>query len=191
MYFKLTRIGAEHPARTMSGFPTELAVPFMRGRRITTPVPEPLEFTLTDAEEDAEDDGFELPAMFSRGLPLLRDDLLAALREAGVTNLDAYDAVVREPDGSREYTNYKAVNVLGLVAAADLTRSKATVYDGLPLIDVEFDELVLDEEKAGGRLMFRLAEAIGSIFVHDRVRQHLLAAGFTELSFLPPGDAFV
>lgn len=39
--------------------------------------------------------------------------------------------------------------------------SAPTANRGARTIDVEFDELVLDEEKAGGRLMFRLAEAIG------------------------------
>jgi hypothetical protein len=108
-----------------------------------------------------------------------------------VHNLQVYDAVIREPDGSREYTNYKAVNVVGLIAAADMARSKATVHPGGPVYDVEFDELVIDAGKARGALLFRLAEATGSLWVHDRLRQHLLAAGFDELTFIPPGEAFV
>ena len=132
-----------------------------------------------------------MPALFNVGILLLRDDLVAALAAGGVDNVDTYDAVVREPDGSKAYTNYKAVNVVGLVAAADMARSTATVHPGGPVIDVEFDELVLDPSRARGALIFRLAEATASIFVHDRLRRHLLASGFDELTFLPPGEAFV
>jgi hypothetical protein len=175
----------------MDEYPVSLASAFMLGRRIVTPMPTPLEFKLTDPEEDAEDECVAMPALFNRGILLLRDDLLAAMAAAGVDNLDAYEAVVREPDGSRSYTNYKAVNIVGLVAAADMSRSKATVHPGGPVIDVEFDDLVLDPSRARGALMFRLAEATGSIFIHDRLRRHLLASGFDELTFLPPGEAFV
>jgi hypothetical protein len=164
---------------------------FMLGRPITPPPTTPLEFTLSDRDEDAEDECFDMPAWFNRGILLLRDDLIAALRSGGVDNIECFDAIVREPDGSQTWDTYKVVNILGLVAAADMARSTATVHVGGPIIDVEFDELVLDEGRAGGALIFRLAEATASIFVHDRLRRHLLAAGFDELTFLPPGEATV
>lgn len=56
-------------------------------------------------------------------------------------------------------THYKAVNVLGLIAAADMDKSVATVHDGIPLIDVDFDELVVDETKTRDIQLFRLAES--------------------------------
>lgn len=191
MYFKLTRIAAYRPCRWMADWPYVEDADFDMGTRIAVPVPKPLDFVLEPLNPKSDQHGPEMPALFKIPVPLFRDDLLAAMAAGGVDNLDAYDAVVREPDGSRSYTNYKAVNVVGLVAAADMARSKATVHPGGPVIDVEFDDLVLDPARARGALIFRLAEATASIFVHDRLRRHLLASGFDELTFLPPGEAFV
>ncbi len=191
MYFKLTRIAAYRPCRWIADWPYVEDADFDMGTRISVPVPKPLEFVLEPLNPKSDQHGPEMPALFKIPVPLFRDDLLAAMAAGGVDNLDAYDAVVREPDGSKAYTNYKAVNVVGLVAAADMARSKATVHPGGPVIDVEFDDLVLDPSRARGALIFRLAEATASIFVHDRLRRHLLASGFDELTFLPPGEAFV
>lgn len=82
---------------------------------------------------------------------------------------------------------HKAVNILGLVAAADMSRSVATVHDGIPLIDVSFDSLVVDSSKAGGFLFFRLAENNGTVLVHRRVKEFLQQHGFgDELEFYLP-----
>lgn len=76
------------------------------------------------------------------------------------------------------FTNYKAVNILGLVAAADMERSVAVVHDGAPSVDVDFDRLVIDEDKTGGRKLFRLAESTNAIIVHASLRDALLERGF-------------
>lgn len=81
-----------------------------------------------------------------------------------------------ESYGSR----WKAVNILGLVAAADMQKSIATVHDGIPLIDVDFDELVIDEKKTKGIKMFRLAESTNAILVHESLRDALIEKGFGE-----------
>ena len=38
----------------------------------------------------------------------------------------------------------------------------------------------------GGQLLFRLAESLGAIIVHRRVKDHLLARGFDMLTFRDP-----
>lgn len=191
MYLKLTGRGPDRPCRWMADWPFIDDADFDLGERITAPVPTPLEFVLEPLHPSAPEHGPELPAFFDLPVPLFRDDLLAAVQSGGVDNLQVYEAVIRERDGSQVATNYNAVNVVGLIAAADMARSKATVHPGGPVYDVEFDELVIDPAKAKGALLFRLAEATGSLFVHDRLRRHLLAAGFDELTFIEPGDAFV
>lgn len=191
MYYVLERYGAKHPCRWIARWPFVRDADFDLGTRISVPVPNPLVFPLKPLNPGAKDHGPEMPELFDGTVPVFRDDLIEALAGVGVDNVDYYPAEVREPDGSRIYRNYKAANIVGLVSAADMAKSRATVRPGGPVIDVEFDELVLDSGKARGALIFRLAEATGSIFVHRKVRDHLRASGFDKLEFLEPGDAFV
>lgn len=191
MYYVLERFGAKHPCRWIDRWPFIRDADFDLGTRISVAVPNPLVIPLKALNPDAKDHGPEMPELFDGTIPLFRSDFIQALAAGGVDNIDYYPAEIREPDGSRVYGNYKAANIVGLVAAADMAKSRATVRTGGPVIDVEFDDLVLDPGKARGALIFRLAEATGSIFVHQRLRDHLLASGFHNLEFIPPGDAFV
>ncbi len=191
MYYLLERFGAKHPCRWIDSWPFIREADFDLGTRIGVAVPNPLVFPLKPLNPDAKDHGAEMPELFDGTIPLFRDDLIDALAAAGVDNIDYYPAEIREPDGKRSYRNYRAANVVGLVAAADMAKSRATIRTGGPVIDVEFDDLVLDPKKARGALVFRLAEATGSIWVHEKIRDHLRAAGFGNLEFLEPGDAFV
>jgi hypothetical protein len=191
MYYVLDRSWADHPARVMDDVPFFEDIDFDLGERISARVPQPLRFKLEPLDPNANDVGPDMPEFFDESVPLFREDLIAAMQEAGVDNLDLYDAVIYDPDTKKRYTNYKAVNIIGAIAAADMSKSKATVHPGGPVIDVEFDELVLDETRTGGVLIFRLAEATGTILVHERLRDHLLAKGFTALEFLDPRDVAI
>jgi hypothetical protein len=191
MYFVLDRFGTEHPCRWISDYPYDEDLDWEAGRRHSALVPQPLRIELDPLDPDAEDHGPELPEYFVGEIPLFRDDLLEAMKEAGVDNLDAYDVLITDPDSGKRFTNYKAVNIIGVIAAADMQKSKATVHTGGPVSDVEFDDLVLDEGKPRGALIFRLAEATGTILVHERLKDYLLAKGFDKLEFLLPGEVAV
>jgi hypothetical protein len=115
-------------------------------------------------------------------------DVAAYMRKIGVDDLNAWI----DPNPGLIYTNYKAVNILGLVAAADMSKSIATVHDGIPLIDVDFDELVIDEKKTRGIKMFRLAESTNAILVHESLRDALIAKGFgSDLAFYDLKEAAI
>jgi hypothetical protein len=121
--------------------------------------------------------------------PLFRDDLIAEMRSAGVDNLECFNVSILDPDDGRTHSNYKAVNILGLIAAADMARSEATIHPGgPPVIDVDFDSLVVDESRTHGALIFRLAESTNAILAHQRLRDHLVAKGFDDLAFYDPGE---
>jgi hypothetical protein len=188
MYYVFDRFGARHPARWGGVYPRIRGVKFERGIRISEPVPDPLEIRLKPINPEAADHGPEIPDYMKGPIPLFREDLLAALREVGVDNLDVYNAIIVDPETGARHTTHKAVNVVGLVAAAELGKSVATVHTGGAIIDVDFDRLQVDERRTRGVLMFRLAESINAILVHETVRDHLLANGFVDLEFLPPGD---
>lgn len=120
--------------------------------------------------------------------PIMSSAFAAALGEAGVDNLDLYDAVLRSEDGRIVYEGYKAFNVVGLVAAADLGKSLLDPDVPSRFFDASFSSLSLDEQKPMGALMFRLAEYLGAVVVHAVVKERLEQVGFPNLSFLEPSQ---
>ncbi len=176
------------PGRWVGEYPFVKGLRWTRGSRFTEPVPVPLSFTLKPLNRNAEDHGPEIPEYLQGRVPLFRQDLVSALFEIGVDNLDLYDALLIDPDNGKQIPSHKAVNIIGVVAAADMDRSIATVHTGGPVIDVDFDRLVINEAKTQGALMFRLAESTNAIMVHEIVRNHLLDKGFSRIEFFHPKD---
>jgi hypothetical protein len=148
---------------------------WITGRMMQTP-PEPMkvEFWVRGGDGLAE--------LFLDSIPLFRDDLLAALQEAGVDNLQMCDVSLTSLEG-RMVPGYHAVNVVGLVAAADLSKSHYTDTTGTGVIAVGFRKLVVDERAAANLLLFRLAESIASIVVHERVKAALDRRPFRYLGW--------
>jgi len=180
------------PRRRIGKRPYLEDVDWWDGAVITSDVPDPLEFTLKPYYATSPDHDQYMGACIETNPPLWRDDLIQALRDCGVYNFDLYNVAIHDPDDGTIHTNYKAVNVLGLVAAADMEKSVATVHDGIPLIDVDFDELVIDEKKTRGIKMFRLAESSNAILVHETLRDCLLEKGFgSDLAFYDLKEAAI
>jgi hypothetical protein len=151
--------------------------PWMTGQRITYDVPTPLVYGL-----DPDYPG-ELLAMYKSAAPLMRADLLAALSDAGVDNLQLFDAVLRDPLKGTEHKDYKAVNVVGVVAAADLGASQMMGTSDSTLIDADFHRLAFREDVPTDLLLFRLAESVNAIVVHDRVKRRIESAGIPGMTF--------
>jgi hypothetical protein len=191
MYYLLD--SPEYPCRWMGKTPHHRELRWERGVKFTHPVPKPLEgFLLKPLNKDACDHSPELPPYFLPDLPVFRDDLIAAMRKCGATNLDAYDAVILDLDSGKKITNYKAVNLIGLVSAADMKKSKYTVHTQPALIDVDFDSLVIDPSKAHDLTIFRLAESTNAILCHERLVEYLDRHGFEgKMCFLDPAECAV
>lgn len=117
---------------------------------------------------------------------VMRDDLVKELWKAGVDNLDAYETVIKNPFTSEDILNYKTVNIIGAIFTADLIKSDYHASDTpeQPVIDTIFRDLVIDESRTGGMLMFRMAESISTILVHEKVKNHL-EGKFPSLKFIP------
>jgi hypothetical protein len=102
--------------------------------------------------------------------------MLDAFRAAGVDNFQAFPAVLAGR-GAEEWKDYFAINVLGKVAAADLSSSRFVEIgkypSGLPCLG--FQKLVVDPSRTHGFYLFRLAEDILQILLHDRVLKSLVA----------------
>src|SRR5947209_1276127 len=113
MYYLLECYGpADQERMAIDSVPPGIS--WHRGERFSDPVPTPLPVTL-------DGDGILVP-MFNRGILLFSDDLVSAVREAGVDNIDVYEVELLDPVNNQRYTNYKAINIIGLVAAADLAK---------------------------------------------------------------------
>lgn len=163
-----------------------------KGARLEQAPPSPLRFTLKPMNPHASDHGPHLPAMLEASVPLFTTALVDELRRCGVDNLDTYAVALADPGDGTVIEDYWAVNVIGLVSAADMARSDAIVHPGGPaLVDVGFDKLVVDESRTGSIKLFRMAESTKTILVHDSVRSHLLARGFDDLSFYSPGNVAI
>jgi hypothetical protein len=119
---------------------------------------------------------------------LMSDDFYKALREAGVDNLDLYEAIIQSTDGSVSHRGYKAFNLIGVVRAADLTNTVFNNPPGTQLIDASIDGLGINTTKAKGLLMFRLAEYLGAVIVHENIKNVLQAKRFPHVRFTEPKE---
>ncbi len=176
MHYVMTCEG-QYPIRPLTGAPDPDDLGTMSwwlGRKITTSIPEPLVYTLAvriDPETGKPMRGNPKAMYDSKDPPVMREDLKAALWDAGVDNIDFYKAVVKDPLDGKELTNYWAFNVLGLISCADMRKSKLMGTSQSQLLDVDFDSLVIDETATMGFSFFRMAENISAIIVSDRVKE--------------------
>jgi hypothetical protein len=133
--------------------------------------------------------GYEGPPveLLDSGIPLMSVRLADAVIEAGVDNVQFFPAILRCKQTGRDY-EFRAYNVVGLVAAADLGKSEHRVNDEKPIGDVAFDTLELDDKKLRGQLFFRLAENFNAILVHEKVRRTIIGKGIDTIEFVKPED---
>lgn len=153
------------------------------GTPITDPVPQPLVYTLAP-----DYGGTPKPMYYEKAIPVLRDDVRDALARAGVDNIQYFDAVLVNPATGQEWRDYKAYNIVGLVACADMAASRLMGTGGARLGDVDFEALVIDESRTGGARLFRLAENVSAIVVDEAVKAAINASGIPGFVFYGPGE---
>jgi hypothetical protein len=181
-YYVMTCEGVD-PMPIARGPEPEIDDNWMLGRLIDeNTVPKRLTYTLDT------DYGGTPKAMYEEANPVMSNDLVKVLTSAGVNNIQYFDAILVNPDSGHEYADYKAFNVVGLVAAADMTKSELMGTSDSSMGDVDFHALVLDESKARGLLLFRLAEKISAIVVHEKIKTAIEAANIPGFVFYEPGD---
>jgi len=96
---------------------------------------------------------------------MFRNDLVDALISCGVDNLQVFPAIIHDPENGKHYDNYSAVNIVGLVAVADLAQTAVSM------------------------LIFRLEESTKTIIVANKIKDGLTGKGFDkDLDFYSPGE---
>lgn len=156
---------------------------WMLGRVVDTPTELPLQYVLNPKYPG------NPKAMYDeKSVPIMHDSVRAALEAAGVSNIQYFDAALSNPLTGEVRNDYKAFNIVGLVACADMAASQMMGTSSSTMGDADFHSLVIDESKTGGALMFRLAENISAIVVHKQVRDAISAAGLPGFVFYGPGE---
>lgn len=156
------------------------------GVKLNIDVPEPIVY---DLDEDEYDQVPNVDCLADHlPVPFMHISLYEALLAAGVDNLQVYNAVIRDPIRGIEYKDFKAFNIVGMVSAADMDASTMMETSDSTLIDADFDRLVIDEKKCNGLVLFRLAENISAIVVHERVKQEVERRGIRGIFFYANGE---
>ena len=96
---------------------------------------------------------------------LMSKRLVSALEQAGVDNLQKFEAELVDEATGQVNSDYWVVNIVGLVECANLDSSKTSELGS----GYYFHELVIDPSKTQGLLMFRLAQSGIDILVHQKV----------------------
>ncbi|CAN5421122.1 hypothetical protein BH11PSE9_BH11PSE9_04270 [soil metagenome] len=147
---------------------------WMAGERFEIPPPEPVRAIIEPRTNTV------LAEMWQVPLPIMSRRLHDALLSAGVSNLDVFPAKLEEKRGGKVHEDFVAFNIVGLISAA---KAKARSAD-----DVLIQGVDLDQSRAGGALMFRLAESVNAIVVHESVKRRVEELGITTMTFLSPED---
>jgi hypothetical protein len=144
---------------------------------------EPVEISATPKN------GYELdPADWQdQGVPFMSKRLKAAIDSAGVDNINYLPITLKNTETGKVY-EYFAFNLLGLVDAADPAQSKIDSHDGDFVGDSQINDLIIDDEKCGGLLMFRLKQKFSAVVVHEKIKKAVEAAGITTVTFMKPED---
>lgn len=154
------------------------------GQRFAVPPVEPIHVTLDPTHSD------RLLMLYKTDALLIPKRMLNALRAAGVDNLDAYSTIITHPATGVVTRDYVAVNLIGLVSAADIGRSRVVDGSADHRLDTDFEGFTVDPARARGLLMFRLAENTSAIMVHRALKDRLRREGFDQLRFIAPEKWF-
>jgi hypothetical protein len=157
---------------------------WMTGTPFPTPPPEPIRIGLRGTDEDR----WVLGDLWLTPVTVMSTRVLEAIRSAGVDNLDTYAVELLDPISGKLYRDFVAFNVIGKLAAADLGATQFAPGSQERMISADIDSLSVNADRARGALMFRLAESVNAVVVHERVRDAVLAAGIDTLTFLEPED---
>jgi hypothetical protein len=156
--------------------------PWNHGGRIAADFPVPMVYVLKPKPGN-------LKAMYdATAYPVMSDDLCEALKSAGVDNLQLFEARIEDPRTGTNYTNYKAFNILGVVAAADMAKSVLMGTSDSKMIDVDFESLAIDDSKASPFLLFRLAESVNAIIVAESVKKEIERRNIPGMEFYDPAN---
>ena len=178
----------DHPVSTASHDDKFMFYDMGRGRPLNKPKDIPIISYLDLGYEPDKNPGIIKP-WYKDTIPLFRQDLLTAIIESGVDNLEIYDAILKDVHNGIDYMDYKAVNVIGLIDCIDKGETKIAGLDTLGgLLPDMIDSLSISEEKTNGLLMFRMPTSISAIIVHEKVKKSIKKNKIPYMYFHKPQE---
>lgn len=111
-------------------------------------------------------------------VPVFSNKLIGELKKCGVDNLQTVPAVLRNETTGESWNEYSLVNIVGLLSCADMEMSEYTIIGTRPNSDIplaHFQKLIIDEARANGQYLFRLAEEPSTILIHESIKNHLMS----------------
>jgi hypothetical protein len=103
------------------------------------------------------------------------------LKKAGADNFQEFATELRNKETGEVSHDFVTVNLLGTVSCANVGESETTELGST----YYFHDLVIDPAKTGGLLLFRLAESMMDVLVHERVAKALMAANLRGVVLNP------
>lgn len=147
-------------------------VGFIGGRPLPEGFTPPVKFNL-----DVDLSGRMLPTFFTTPAFAARKSFAELLKKCGIDNIEVCPAVIHNPESGETIDDYVVINIVGLVACADLQANPgADLGPDLRMIDSP----VLRKSALGNALMFRLAEDSLQIVIADSVAERIRAAGIED-----------
>jgi hypothetical protein len=150
------------------------------------PPQEPVVLTIKPGREDS-----PFPTFLREPVPLLSIEVLQVLHSAGVHNLDVYQAELRYSDGKLASDNYVVFNLIGMIKAVDLEKSKFDSTQRESETCMIFDSVVIDLSKTQKLRMFRMAENVSTILVDDVVKNSIEGAKIQLLKVYRTNDVAI
>ena len=154
---------------------------FIAGRRFIVELPE-LELHIRPGDDGNLTDDL---VVFEYRCIAHSDKLARVLRKAGVENIDYYPVRIMRDATGEVYRTHEAANILDVTFCIDRDKSDLSVGDENPLDLWYINRLVVNPERLGDALCFRLGERPSTIIVHRRVKEAVENAGISGPVFLP------
>jgi hypothetical protein len=109
-------------------------------------------------------------------IPVASGQLVGALQSAGVDNLQTFAAVLRNEAAGLSWSDYFAINVIGLIDPVDEAESEFHEIIGGSVVPAlgEYKKLTFLESKAAGHHLFRIVQSPGDLYAGDRIRSALI-----------------
>jgi hypothetical protein len=115
------------------------------------------------------------------GKNIMSRKMVDALKQAGADNFQEFATEMIDKQTGQVSHDYVTVNLLGLVSCAKISESDTSKLGST----FYFHDLVIDPAKTGGLLLFRLADSLIDVLVHEKVAIALRAANLRGVVLNP------
>lgn len=123
-----------------------------------------------------------LPTFFESPAWIATRTFHATLLAAGITNVEAIAVEMHDEAKGRVIDDYLLLNIVGRVACAVPSKSETrTLGDGMTVVD----RLVVDPARVPELDLFVADEDTDCMIVSERLRNHIVAAGYDDVRFVP------